>query len=1156
MLKKTIWLTLVVAVSAAWGSCSSIREIATRNGSTFAVDDVEPAKELLPERNFRKMFEDKLGVAIESCSEKSKDATLVPSEGHGFIATLHLAFAEHRPLAISPDDIWLLILQGFADHIGMEPERYRDKLVSHKGKKLLTVRRDEYVKGRENDWGDSIDEFCERIARNCDTEIYDIATGKFSTTGRVEEVAFKIALMDTMKNYFSYREMTLCGIPEITLSGTPEDWRSIIERCERLREYDLFWWMNHLIPVLKKFEAASKGEVDRKFWSSIYKRQAQSGGDVVTGWILKFFPYMREGRSLERNPFLATDFSKFTSYGFVQGFNLDNFSSGLSEAPFVWDYLDKKFDMAFVSGFAGVRQNRETKELSPAIAWAVVEKSARSANRESRESKDMYWGEGEVVDEGVFDNLSNMRQLDFLTIDHTRLDEKWFSKLSGRADLITLTVSNIPSVTGTLLKHLAGCAELSRVDLSGTGFANSSLKFLTPFRVLEDLNLSNTALKGNCDFSPLSDKAKLSYLDLSGNDIVDSALPPLASIESLKSLNLSGNKHLTPKAVLALLGKLKGLEHLSIAGLGFTDNDIARLVATTPNLSKLDIDNNPISRESLATLSKLKKLSHLSLRNLHLKPNDFKTLKKFPELETVCLNTLETVENNLKAETTLQTEEDFLSRREKTPEPPNPLNDAVKTLVSTLSEEGKETALAPETTEKLIAALNDWAVDPSLKLKIVDILSGAPTEKIRSAAKRYLGVLKKPQAALRVGDALFKMGDQDIRSNMAERFVSIDYHDKRSLEIIAGVLDTDAIVGLLESGDKKRSFAAITLVGHLFSRPEKERLPKADAERLRATLNRLFLTCENVGIRSETLQKTPNAIDMKTLETVFASTSSLYMKSQIIENIKNPDTPAARKMLTNTLASDDASLTKAALLKIQSSDNEYYVPMVAKILSRTNDQNHFLAENTMFLLKKRDHFWLQERLNEKLAQIKVLSRILGDPEYNSRSAEFLTRTLLSSSDIQDLALLEAARKNIDDKENRGPIMDALLQRYLGAKKSNDTDSSLFWHSRTENIDTAITLLAEIGDKKAVPYIIAKVKELEKKGVATDETREAAIDALRELKDERALDLLTSYVNDDFLGDDAVEAIFDIGGKTALRRVIPKIKDKNSLETAQDLMKKQ
>jgi hypothetical protein len=57
----------------------------------------------------------------------------------------------------------------------------------------------------------------------------------------------------------------------------------------------------------------------------------------------------------------------------MKGFSVDSFPSGLSNAPFHWDYLDRNFEMEFLGGFVGVAQDQETLTLRPEIGWAVRE---------------------------------------------------------------------------------------------------------------------------------------------------------------------------------------------------------------------------------------------------------------------------------------------------------------------------------------------------------------------------------------------------------------------------------------------------------------------------------------------------------------------------------------------------------------------------------------------------------------------------------------------------------------------------------------------------------------------------------------------------------------------------------------------------------------
>ncbi len=113
----------------------------------------------------------------------------------------------------------------------------------------------------------------------------DLVVADFSTTGPVERAASEVVLFDAFQSYFEYDFMTMCGIPQITLLGTAEDWLRIRRRAEVLAEFDLTAWTTALLPVLDGIVRTAQGHVDRAFWESLYKRNNAPGGPYVTGWI-------------------------------------------------------------------------------------------------------------------------------------------------------------------------------------------------------------------------------------------------------------------------------------------------------------------------------------------------------------------------------------------------------------------------------------------------------------------------------------------------------------------------------------------------------------------------------------------------------------------------------------------------------------------------------------------------------------------------------------------------------------------------------------------------------------------------------------------------------------------------------------------------------
>jgi hypothetical protein len=312
--------------------------------------------------------------AIEACASNRE---LVAAPGfdepaHPLIEAVHTAFAEHYPLVLSPDDVWLCLAQGFALHVEANAEALRSRFVHHEGQLTLTVRRDEFVMGSpDNDWQGCFAEWSDAIAAHIGKK-RDLVVAAFSTTGPIERAASEIVLMSAMKSYFHFLLVSLCGIPAITLLGSVADWQAIRHRAEVFAEFDLADWVRALLPVLDQFVKAASGAPDRAFWQSMYKQHDESGGPYVTGWINALFPYLAGGRpgkaGIVRNGHALTWSGDI---GGGEGPTLGRFPRGLSSVPLAWDYLGTVFPMTLQAGFVGISQDPETRAVQPAIGWAV-----------------------------------------------------------------------------------------------------------------------------------------------------------------------------------------------------------------------------------------------------------------------------------------------------------------------------------------------------------------------------------------------------------------------------------------------------------------------------------------------------------------------------------------------------------------------------------------------------------------------------------------------------------------------------------------------------------------------------------------------------------------------------------------------------------------
>jgi len=370
----------------------------SEDGITFAVHNVAAAELALPTWKTRDGITRLLAAAnecqedpLQACSGYNSDS-VAGVFYHPLLAAVHLAFAQHRPLTLSPDMIWITIVQGLAQHVRNNKETLRHKIVQHQGKMQLCIDRDDLLPGSpENAWESIIAELSTCV-RSQVGDKYDRLICNFSTTGPLERTVCEVALLDVFQSYFTYQVKCICGIPSITLEGRPSDWKSLIEKVETLGEYELDWWLKDLRLILRHFEESSRGSVDTSFWQSIYKRTQVYGASIIDGWIVRLIPYVRCGITGEftqinhmiGKPIKPLDLSPPNKLqdnnpwgdpnNQTEGLHVTstNLPAGISMVPFTQiDQSGARTAMQFLAGFVAVEQNANTLALRPKLGWAV-----------------------------------------------------------------------------------------------------------------------------------------------------------------------------------------------------------------------------------------------------------------------------------------------------------------------------------------------------------------------------------------------------------------------------------------------------------------------------------------------------------------------------------------------------------------------------------------------------------------------------------------------------------------------------------------------------------------------------------------------------------------------------------------------------------------
>lgn len=335
-----------------------------------------------------------------------------------FFQTLIKAYAEHRPVVISPDMIWCLICQGFSHHVNLDPEKYRDKLVFHQGKKTLEVRRYAEKDFTPEQWEDIIREFTVMVDKKTKGSVASAIVTDFSTTTSVEAISSRITLLDTVKSYFEFVvQMMICGIPHITLKGTPEDWQKIADNVQEFRQFDLDWWIDSLSPILEEFVKTAHGYPDPTFWKSIvmtWRTDLVRGGGcgpslekptMVDGWFLKFFPYCDDGRTPDKVSIEESMLPETVSVPFKL-IKSDGLGNVLEEIK-----------MKMTAGMIGVNEDKNTYALTPQFGWFISkddsEENMLENLKEEAEIGHIHLKVGKVPE--ILKNLSyiNILRLDF-----------------------------------------------------------------------------------------------------------------------------------------------------------------------------------------------------------------------------------------------------------------------------------------------------------------------------------------------------------------------------------------------------------------------------------------------------------------------------------------------------------------------------------------------------------------------------------------------------------------------------------------------------------------------------------------------------------------------------------------------------------------------
>jgi len=422
----------------------------------FKVEELSKPEKLLINRDYNDLYKwlilsdvnmypyeikkDSIDFPFNIIAKSEAPDSLVLFGYHSFFNGMYQAYADHRPFVISPDMIWLLISQGFARHVSANSEILRKNFVDFDGKLSLIVRNDNLtLNSPASSWENIFPEFTKQISKHTGTDLINVLTSDFSTTSPVEKVASQITIMEAMEPYFEFIVIRIvCGIPEITLKGTTEDWQKIYDKTKKLEKYDLKWWTDELEPILTEFIKTSKGEIDEKFWRNMFKYHSQKqygAPKIIDGWIVKFFPYDKDGKrnnlkQLEGGGNLPEEIVK-VDLKYIESFGDTTRTTPLE----LW------------AGFIGLEQNSNDFTLTPKIGWMIRKKDIDNfglKHQFEKQSTEDFMGSGisirvQEIPTAIFE-LKEIKNLEISFTDSILIPDKLKEikieklKLSGKID--------------------------------------------------------------------------------------------------------------------------------------------------------------------------------------------------------------------------------------------------------------------------------------------------------------------------------------------------------------------------------------------------------------------------------------------------------------------------------------------------------------------------------------------------------------------------------------------------------------------------------------------------------------------------------------------------------------------------------------------------
>lgn len=268
----------------------------------------------------------------------------------------------------------------FSFYVTKYSEELRDKLVDFEGKKELTI----YAGGNlwTADFGLIAEKMVdEQIAKNIkDPELAKWVIPNFSTTTDKDRVVASVCFMSTLQNFFSYQFVLECGIPEVTLEGTLEDWLDLRFNIDRLKDFNIGpdnymnQWHEWLVKICDGLvKSYNNGDKMLEFWDNCCQYYAGgSGPSFLAGWISTFAVFKATGEWQGKCEMEADPFSNQQETMEFPVIDCEDLPSGLCKVPVSVNDNGREYDCYMFAGQFGYNVNTEQTGITPRADWCIA----------------------------------------------------------------------------------------------------------------------------------------------------------------------------------------------------------------------------------------------------------------------------------------------------------------------------------------------------------------------------------------------------------------------------------------------------------------------------------------------------------------------------------------------------------------------------------------------------------------------------------------------------------------------------------------------------------------------------------------------------------------------------------------------------------------